>query len=538
MSMHQNNLPPLQDPAFKDLMELFNEQSYLKRLIQMFHGLAKPKDTRAYRLAHLELQRQWAPFAAIVIPAVSVALLMVLSSRSMQTERSFETEIIDPEEMPELEEIIEDEPLPDDIQPTDIQFTPDLAMQTPTPSAVDNAPMTPQVATFDTVMPIKSPVILRNVYGSTRGAGMRGQLVSEGGGNQATETAVMRALRWLKKNQQKDGSWLRHKDAMTALAIMCFLAHGEKPGESVEFGDTVQRGIEYLIGSQRPNGTWRGNYQPYIATYALCEAYGMTMNPNVREAAERGVAAIIKGQHATGGWDYALKLGDRDDTSVMGWAAQALKAAMMADFYSDKEALQRASKLSIKGFQRNAHPEGGFGYTGPGRGGLTSVGVLCMQFHGGAKLPECVKGLEYIDSWKPAWNGSTPENPLPKDAKQPKISGVPGGSTQYYYYYATQAKFQDGGSRWKKWNEGMWPEYVKAQFVEKDAIEDPDGNLQDIGWWENSDNHSDRFVMDTSLAALQLMVYYRYLPTFKAVVVEEEVAVATDVEDIEVEINL
>jgi hypothetical protein len=36
---------------------------------------------------------------------------------------------------------------------------------------------------------------------------------------------------------------------------------------------------------------------------------------------------------------------------------------------------------------------------------------------------------------------------------------------------------------------------------------------QEIGWWENKDHHTDRPVMDTCLAALQLMVYYRNLPT-------------------------
>ena len=116
---------------------------------------------------------------------------------------------------------------------------------------------------------------------------------------------------------------------------------------------------------------------------------------------------------------------------------------------------------------------------------------------------------------------------------------TPGGNTQYYYYYATQAKFQAGGSEWKKWNEEMWPEYVKAQLVEPKAIADPQGVMQDIGWWENADDASDRPVMDTCLAALQLMVYYRYLPTFKAVNIPEEVvATSTDSPDIQVDINL
>jgi hypothetical protein len=277
-------------------------------------------------------------------------------------------------------------------------------------------------------------------------------------------------------------------------------------------------------------------------TYALCEAYGMTMNPNVKSAVDRAVKRIIDAQHPSGGWDYRLAQNDRDDTSVMGWAAQALKAAMMADFYSDPEALLRTSKLSVKGFQKNADPNGGFGYTGPGRGGLSSVGTLCMQFHNAGNFPEVKKTLELMNGWKPIWVGSKPGLKLGKDEKPANASApgvAPGGSTQYYYYYATQAKFQAGGSAWDKWNADMWPEYVKAQFVEEKAIADPKGDLQDIGWWENADAHTDRPVMDTCLAALQLMVYYRYLPTFKAVSIPEEVvATAQESTDIQVDINL
>ena len=540
MAMHQDNLPPLQDPAFLEMMELFEEQNYWQRLKAMFEGFSKPRDSREYKFARTELQRQIAPAAAILIPVVGIGLLAVFANASARDERLIETEILKTEELEELEEIVEKDPIPDDIQPTDIAFTPEIAMNTPV--ATPDAPMSPQPQAFDSVLQVKSPVILRNIYGSTRSAGMRGQLIQGGGGNANTEAAVMRALRWLKKNQQQDGSWRNNKNAMTALAVLCFLAHGEKPGSSEEFGETVQRGIEYLLGSQPSSGQWPGNYEHYIATYALSEAYGMTMNPNVKSAVDRAVKLIIDGQHDSGGWDYALKPGDRDDTSVMGWAAQALKAAMMADFYSDPEALLRASKLAVKGFQKNANPNGGFGYTGPGQGGLSSVGTLCMQFHHAGNYPEVKKTLELMETWKPLWVGSKPGLKLGKDEKPANASApgvAPGGSTQYYYYYATQAKFQAGGTTWDKWNAAMWPEYVKAQFVEEKAIADPKGEMQDIGWWENSDAHSDRPVMDTCLAALQLMVYYRYLPTFKAVDIPDEVAAtAQENTDIKVDVNL
>jgi hypothetical protein len=535
MSMHQDNMPPLQDPAFKELMELFNEKSYWQRMKHMCYGLKQPKESGDYKLARTELQRQWAPFTAVVLPSLCVLLLAIFANAKMGSDRSFETEIVDPEEVKELEEIVEPEKPPEEIQPTDVKFDPDISVQT----QVQDAPMSPQPQTFDAVLQVKSPVILRNIFGPTRNAGMRGTLLGKGGGNAATEAAVMRALRWLKKNQRPDGSWPRAKDAMTGLAILCFLAHDERPGVSREFGETVQRAIEYLMGAQKANGEWPGGYQHPIATYAICEAFGMTQNPSVKEAAEKGVALIIANQHVTGGWNYFnAPAADRDDTSVMGWAAQALKAAQMANFYGDPAALEAACKNSVKGFIKNSRPSGGFGYTGPGATGLSAVGTLCMQFHGAGNRPEVVNTLAFMDPWMPVWNGSRPGARLDGGAKPAVQGNVPGGNVQYYYYYATQAKFQAGGKRWTSWNEVMWPEYIKAQFIEEKAIADPDGVMQDIGWWENSDGSTDRPVMDTCLAALQLMVYYRYLPTFKTVEVETEVAAtATDNDDIKVNIG-
>jgi len=79
-----------------------------------------------------------------------------------------------------------------------------------------------------------------------------------------------------------------------------------------------------------------------------------------------------------------------------------------------------------------------------------------------------------------------------------------------------QSKFNFGGKSWKQWDIEMKKSYISAQRVEKNAIKDHKGFDRDIGWWENGDKHTDRPVMDTCLAALQLMVYYRNLPTTMA----------------------
>ena len=376
-------------------------------------------------------------------------------------------------------------------------------------------------------MSVKSPIILKNIYGSTRNTGTRGVSLKRFGGDEQTEASVKRALRWLKKNQNKDGSWNKNKVAMTGLGILTFLAHGEKPGDSPEFGETIQKALEFLIKSQKAKGRLPGNYDHPMGTYALCEAYGMTLNPNVKTAAEESLAQIIKGQHPTGGWTYNLyngvdkKTGKyRDDSSYMGWCAQALKAGKLAGLHVD--GLKKASNLAIKGFKANGHPNGGFGYTSPSRGGLTAVGTLCLQLLGASNDSMVRKSQDVMDTWA-----------IGDYAGKNKV----GSSPQYYFYYATQAKFHAGGKRWTSWNKAMKPIYLKAQKIQKGAYHF-NGKDHDIGWWENGDVHTDRPVMDTCLTALQLMVYYRYLPTTsaRAVEVEEEiVATSTDTDDIKVD---
>ena len=509
------------DSGLNKLMSLFDDVGYFKRLQLMFKGLKAPKDSREYKMARIEVQRLAAPASAVLVPLVCVVLLAALAVGKLSHETTVEVKVLDVEETKELEKEKPPEERPE-IE-TDVRFDSNLDL----PNApINDAPMTAQPQTFDAVLNVRSPVVLRGIYGTTRNAGMRGQMLARGGGDSMTEAAVLRALRWLKKNQQADGSWRAHKAAMTGMALLAFLAHGEKPGESREFGETVQKAIEYLISTQPADGKFPGNYEHPIATYALCEAYGMTMNPNVKVAAEKGVYVIINGQHACGGWNYGMVGPEtRNDTSVMGWAAQALKAAKMANAYSDVAALDKACKMSIRGFQLNANPSGGFGYTEPGATGLSAVGALCLQFHGAGNRPEVVNTLNLMDAWKCSWAAPV----------------APGGSPQYYFYYATQAKFHAGGARWKSWNEAMKPEYLKAQIIiskEQSGYLDPDGKPQEIGSWENKDAHTDRPVMDTCLAALQLMVYYRYLPTTsaEAVKVDEEVIkpAATDTGDIKV----
>ena len=104
--------------------------------------------------------------------------------------------------------------------------------------------------------------------------------LAENGGTNGCEDAVVNALRWLKANQNADGSWGNATPAaMTGFALLAYFGHCETPN-SEEFGDSCMRGIVYLVNlGMKNNGKMAGNftanhwsYEHAIATYALGEA--------------------------------------------------------------------------------------------------------------------------------------------------------------------------------------------------------------------------------------------------------------------------
>lgn len=570
----------------KEEMAKFEDDGYFRRLIKMFIGLGRPRNSPEYKEAIVELQRQTAPLLAILLPILVVATLFVVTAVSGSGKRELKVEIVQADQqddaLDEIETPQETEPPP---EMDNIEITVDAPSMNPTEMASEAAPaptaepQSVKVASVDAMLSIKSPVTMKSVMGTSRGAGVRGTYTRGGAsyGDAATEAAVMKALRWLKATQAPDGSWgtkpefgLKKgmdKAAGAGFAILTYLAHGETPA-SKEFGPTVQKALDYLINSVyvvkdkngklakdpngntpyiRMSGAGGSEYGFLIGTYALCEAYGMTKNPNAREAAEKTLGRIISGQTATGGWNYNMARVTKDgpdDISFGGWAMQAIKAGKMAGIHLPgmEECIKKAVNCLKK---RNYSEKAGFVYRATtnhkgGTGGLAGVGCLAMQLLGYAKEKEVANALNVMRDWQPSL-----------DKVYSYAPGKP-ENAQYYCYYAAQCKYQAGMCKdatpanftlWKKWNAEMKALYTKAVITVTDksgqpvTVKDPAGKDRPIGRWENKD-HYNYDVMGTCLAALQLMVYYRYLPTTQLKATEVEADVETLSKDKSGEINV
>src|SRR5207237_7252808 len=129
-----------------------------------------------------------------------------------------------------------------------------------------------------------------------------------------TLRAVVKGLDYLAAQQAEDGSWITgggqaYPVAMTGLAGMAFLAHGDTPTRG-KYAKTVQGAVEYLVRCATPTGLITGptqdSGQPMhghgFALMFLACVYGMITKESLRKqvqvAIRKAVTLTSQGQSA------------------------------------------------------------------------------------------------------------------------------------------------------------------------------------------------------------------------------------------------
>jgi hypothetical protein len=335
--------------------------------------------------------------------------------------------------------------------------------------------------------------------------------LAESGGTPECERAVSNSLEWLKSKQNPDGSWPGpNKAGMTGLALLCYLGRCETP-DSPFYGDTVLKGINYLIelSNKNPYGyigeeikSGGSTYAHGIATYALGEMYtlarlGNKELPGMKDAFVKGVKLIIENQNQRGSWTYGgieagkpygyNKDSKGEDLSVAGWQFQALKAAKNSSLKID--GLHAALDKMVDYVLAKQTKDGGFGNANRdqhyNQWSLTGVGTLALQTAAKGKTKATNEGLKFLRRFLEAepldWNKNC--NP-------------------YCWYYYTQTFFQAGADDWKFYNQQLLPQLLSAQ--------NPDGSFKKgRANWPSGDTPDP--VYRQTMCTLMLEVYYRYL---------------------------
>ena len=456
---------------------------------------------------------------SLVGPAIStifhVGLIIILAILITDKYQPQKAEIVVTMETVEEVKIEEpppvEEPVPEEIENTDTVNpvlttvaienveTNDAALE----DTNDEAPSTEDDSTVEAVSDVTvspSAFASPNVYGGRSAAG-RASSVSKFGGNKVGQDSLLKALWWLAKVQNPDGSWgSRNHQAFTGLALLTFLAHGETQ-TSKNFGKTVHKAMTWLMNDSVSKAHGKG-YGHGIKAYALSEAYAMTGVSMLEDAMNRNIRVVIAGQQEPGAFDYSYKSNfkERQDLSLSGWSFQALKAAYGAG--CKEPGLENAIYKATDWLKRTAAESKGFPYSIKGmkpnknrKHTMRAVGCLCLQLFGEGDTPEIQPIIAQIatnDIQKLDWNNA------PKESL-------------YGWYYATQVMFQKGGNEWKAWNRKFQKMLTDNQHKE--------------GYWDYpGDFHGAMMdelttkIYATTLCALQLTVYYRYLPSSKGAI--------------------
>ena len=487
------------------------------------------------------------PVISIILHVIIFMLLVTFFVETPIHQKDQITIEVTEVDIKELVKPAELQSLPEEV----VEETVDIKVETPTiNTAIVDGPVAETVGVTDAPSDVKMPDLL-SVKPSSSALKMPGIMAARGGkgragalkkygGSSETERSVSRGLKWLVEHQNEDGSWgISQQGAMTGLAVLCFLAHGETPS-SPEYGKTVLNGIKRLIAfADTCNSGVRGlisspgnGYGHAIVAYALSEASALTRIPQVEAAMNKIIDTIVKGQNSLGSYDYWLYTGPskeagsdgqpRCDLSIAGWNYQALKAAFAAG--AKVEGLESAIEKGIKAITEIHGASNGIGFSYGPRGkathSMTAVGTLCLQLFGAGNSDAAKKALKYLESIR--------GTELTMDWRD-----LPSLSPLYLWYYQTQAIFQGhagSGPVWKSWNtsftkcllkeqesDGHW-ETPTVKYADK-KLDPKTGKityqgLEIIGATTEGEN-MDMKVYSTTLCILMLEVYYRYLPTYK-----------------------
>ncbi|MGC8639896.1 MAG: prenyltransferase/squalene oxidase repeat-containing protein [Isosphaeraceae bacterium] len=308
--------------------------------------------------------------------------------------------------------------------------------------------------------------------------------------------AVIKGLDYLARTQAEDGSWIvgggqAYPVAMTGLAGMAFLAHGDSPTRG-KYSRNVQGAVEFLVRCSTPTGLITGpgqdSGQPMhghgFALLFLASVYGMITKASLRHqvgaAVRKAVTLTSQGQSSAGGWTYTPGTGDEGSVTVT--QVQALRAAHNAGFLVPRAVIDSAADY----LEKCRTAEGGIRYSLLAGGGprlpISAAAVATLYNAGQFDSPIATDCLKYVwDHFRATddWNKG-------------------GGHSFYTHLYASQGFYMAGDIYW----DAYFPK-TRDQLL---AMQNGDGSWNGDGIGQ---------VYGASIAVIILQLPFKYLPVFQ-----------------------
>jgi len=311
-----------------------------------------------------------------------------------------------------------------------------------------------------------------------------------------------------------DQGWDNTVDiGLTGMAILAFTGDGQTHKQG-KHAFTIRQALNWLTMTQSNDGCFGPKeddhfvYNHAIATMALCEIYGLDVEPALLPRLIKAVQFILDCQNPGAGWRYGVKP-MFNDSSVTGWMVLTLHTAQMCGIEFDRS---HAYDDAAKWFTAVTASVGGYaktGYDSPGGNcarlrtasayenvpSMDSIGIMSLLFMDKADVKDA-----NIRSQAQAIVQQLPEWKLEK-------------LDYYYWYYASLALYQVGGSTWERWEKPMTQALLNSQRgLRPDEKGESAASLDEFGSWDPIDawGSAGGRVYATAINCLTMQVWERY----------------------------
>ena len=295
-----------------------------------------------------------------------------------------------------------------------------------------------------------------------------------------------RGLRYLAGTQKDDGSWGGH--GITGLCLMAFLASGEDPNFG-RYNVHVRKAVRSIIQAQNSSTGFipTSMYNHGFAMLALAEAYGAVDEGllwDVESGRQRSIGAALElavrcaltsqEKNSCHAWRYSPDSTDAD-TSVSGAVLVGLLAARNAGIEVPEEATDKAFE-----FYRSMTSGGGeVGYSSASQGQSMNRSAVAT--------------LVYAIGKKKDWK----EYHATLGYLRNNLEHQEQGHKFYFRYYMAQALFQGDAEAWTRWD--------RENTRMLGELQEPDGSV--------FSNHGPDY--GTAMALLSLALNFRVLPIYE-----------------------
>lgn len=280
-----------------------------------------------------------------------------------------------------------------------------------------------------------------------------------------TVDAIEKGVRFLARTQRRDGSFREkggmgtYPTAMTALAGMAFLGHGDTPTRG-RYAAKVRLAVLFLTDPRQARRSGlitasgggeeaRSMYGHGFSTMFLAQALGEGGDPALEQRIKRVLRGAIeltaRSQSAAGGWLYTPD-STGDEGSVTVTQVQALRACRNAGLAVPFKVIKKA----VAYIESSSQPDGGIAYNAGGRGSQPAISAAaCAVLYNAGQYDSkmAVKCLNYC-------------------RRTITLNGGGGGGFGHWFYthlYLSQAYWQSGGRDWNGYYPKIRDHLLRAQ---------------------------------------------------------------------------